>query len=87
MAPDPAAWRCPVCEGVNHGGRVCTTCGEQLPAGFVPQDAVRRPAPAPRVPTVVPAPRRPRSSMPPSSPGATRPPTPEEIFGSNPFYY
>jgi hypothetical protein len=71
----PATWRCPVCEGVNHGGRVCSTCGETLPAGFVPEDATRRPAaPAPTsAPRVVAAPRAPRH------------PSPEEIFGSNPF--
>jgi hypothetical protein len=75
MAADPAAWRCPVCEGVNHGGRVCTTCGEQLPAGYVPRDATRRVVAPPAAPTVVPRPLPPRA------------PTPEEIFGSNPFYY
>ena len=25
-----AVWRCAVCEGVNHGGRTCATCGAAL---------------------------------------------------------
>jgi hypothetical protein len=73
MATDTTTWICPVCEGVNHGGRVCATCGEQLPAGFVPASPARRAAPPVGAPTVVPAPRAPRT------------PSPEEIFGSNPF--
>ena len=73
MPADAAAWRCPVCEGVNHGGRACTTCGERLPDGFVPEDVTARPVPAPTAPRVVAAPRAPRT------------PSPEEIFGSNPF--
>jgi hypothetical protein len=74
MSDDTTTWRCPVCEGINHGGRVCSTCGERLPDGYVPPSAVRRPAPrADAPPTVVPAPREPRL------------PSPEEIFGSNPF--
>ena len=73
MAADTGTWRCPVCEGVNHGGRVCSTCGERLPDGFIPEAASRRPAPAPRVPVVAPVPRSPST------------PSPEEIFGSNPY--
>ena len=70
MTTDSAAWRCPVCDGVNHGGRVCTTCGETLPEGFVPRDATRRTAPSTGgPPTVVPVPR-PR-----------RAPTFDDIFG------
>lgn len=73
MAATPLNWRCPVCEGVNRGGRVCSTCGETLPTGFTPEDAsVRRPAPR-SGPTVVTAPKAPRH------------PSPEEVFGSNPF--
>ncbi|RIX27565.1 hypothetical protein [Amnibacterium setariae] len=67
-----AAWICPVCEGVNSGGRLCATCGERLPDGFVPRSPTRQAAP-PATPTVVRAPRPPRD------------PSPEEIFGSNPF--
>ena len=26
-------WRCRVCEGVNQGGRVCATCGTEVPHG------------------------------------------------------
>lgn len=69
---DPVDWRCPVCEGVNRGGRVCSTCGETLPIGFTPEDAARRPD-RPAVQRVVAAPPR-RTT-----------PNPEEIFGSNPF--
>jgi hypothetical protein len=72
---DPATWLCPVCEGVNHGGRVCSTCGNRLPDGFVPRSAFRTPAPPPSPPKVVRAPSAPRT------------PSPEEIFGSNPFRY
>jgi hypothetical protein len=68
----PSVWRCPVCEGINHGGRLCTTCGEQLPEGYVPQAAgISRADPA-SAPTPVPAPR---------------PPSPrrfEDVFGSPP---
>lgn len=74
MAGTSAAWVCPVCEGVNHGGRTCTTCGERLPDGFVPADAARRPAPP-----VAPATKVVRAPEP------SRTPSPEEIFGSNPF--
>lgn len=80
MAEMPAVWRCPVCEGVNRGGRTCSTCGEQLPSGFVPADATprqpeARPRPSYAPPrTVAPPPRR-----------APRFPSPEEIFGSDPF--
>jgi hypothetical protein len=70
---DPTDWRCPVCEGVNHGGRVCSTCGETLPPGFTPADAAGPPASRPSSPVVVPAPR------------GRRLPSPEEVFGSNPF--
>jgi hypothetical protein len=78
VAEMPAVWRCPVCEGVNHGGRTCSTCGEQLPPGFVPADA------APRAAEAVPASGPPRTVAPPLR-RAPRFPSPEEIFGSNPF--
>ena len=73
MAADPAVWRCPVCEGVNRGGRVCATCGETLPDGFVPESAAPRPVRSDGPTRVVPPAPRPRA------------PTPEEVFGSNPF--
>jgi hypothetical protein len=73
VAGERGAWICPVCEGVNRGGRVCSTCGERLPDGFTPRSALRSMPAPPAVPTVVPAPRAPRD------------PSPEEIFGSNPF--
>ena len=68
-------WRCPVCEGVNRGGRTCATCGETLPEGYTPVD-VGRPLP-PSASTTAPKVVRP--------PSAPRTPSPEEIFGSNPF--
>jgi hypothetical protein len=73
VSADTGDWLCPVCEGVNHGGRVCSTCGETLPDGFIPRSATPQPLPEPRAPRVVAAPRAPRT------------PSPEEIFGSNPF--
>jgi hypothetical protein len=65
MSADARAWRCPVCEGVNHGGRVCTTCGEELPEGFIPEDVAPRSSPAGETPTVVPVVRRPPPPAPP----------------------
>ena len=47
---DTGTWLCPVCEGVNHGGRVCSTCGERLPDGFVPADSVAGRPPLPPLP-------------------------------------
>ena len=53
-----AIWRCRVCEGVNQGGRVCATCGTEVPRGEPLRAAVRtrlpstlRPAPPPVPPT------------------------------------
>jgi hypothetical protein len=52
-------WRCRVCEGVNQGGRVCATCGTEVPRGEPLRAAVRMrlpstlpPAPPPVPPTV-----------------------------------
>jgi hypothetical protein len=81
VAETPAVWRCPVCEGVNRGGRTCSTCGEQLPPGFVPVDAAAQPR-VPRAPAHPPVAPRPTVVAPPRTP---RFPSPEEIFGSNPF--
>jgi hypothetical protein len=51
-------WRCRVCEGVNQGGRVCATCGTEVPRGEPLRAAVRTrlpstlpPAPPPVPPT------------------------------------
>lgn len=52
-------WRCRVCEGVNQGGRVCSTCGVEVPRGEPLRAAVRtrlpsqlEPAPPPVPPTM-----------------------------------
>jgi hypothetical protein len=34
-------WRCGVCEGVNDGGRTCTTCGAVVPLRSIVATAVR----------------------------------------------
>jgi len=55
-------WRCRVCEGVNQGGRVCTTCGTAVPPGEPLRAAVRTRLPARTEPVapppVPPTPRR-----------------------------
>ena len=71
-------WRCPVCEGVNQGGRVCTTCGTEVPPGEPLRAAVRTRLP-PRTEPVAP---------PPVPPTASRRelryvPTPEELYFNN----
>ena len=48
-------WRCRVCEGVNQGGRVCTTCGTAVPPGEPLRAAVRTRLP-PRTEPVAPPP-------------------------------
>ena len=56
-----AVWRCPVCEGVNQGGRTCTTCGAIMPHGQPLRAAVRSRLPSagePAPPPVPPTPRR-----------------------------
>jgi hypothetical protein len=53
-----AIWRCPVCEGVNRGGRTCSACGATVPPGEPLRAAVRTrlpsaahaPPPVPRTP-------------------------------------
>lgn len=50
-------WRCRVCEGVNQGGRVCATCGTEVPVGEPLRAAVRTrlpPKPAAAPPAVPP---------------------------------
>lgn len=34
-------WRCGICEGVNDGGRTCSTCGAVVPLRSVVSGAVR----------------------------------------------
>ncbi len=56
-----AVWRCRVCEGVNQGGRTCSTCGGVVPRGEVARAAVRTRLPANdrgAPPPVPPTPRR-----------------------------
>ncbi len=57
MNPLGPVWRCRVCEGVNRNGRICTTCGAEVPLGEPLRAAVRtvkpsstRPATPPPVP-------------------------------------
>jgi hypothetical protein len=71
----PAVWRCPVCEGINHGGRRCITCGEQLPDGYTPQAADRHISPSsPTAPTTTPV----------ATPRPRAPKRFEDVFGSPP---
>jgi hypothetical protein len=56
-----AVWRCRICEGVNQGGRICATCGAQVPHGEPLRAAVRTRLPSalePAPPPVPPTPRR-----------------------------
>ncbi len=73
-----AIWRCPVCEGVNRGGRTCAACGAVMPYGEPLRTAVRtrlpsatKPVPAPVPPT---PPRRELQEL----------PTPEEMSRVDP---
>jgi hypothetical protein len=75
MNPLGPIWRCRVCEGVNRGGRVCATCGAQVPVGEPLRAAVR---------TIKPSSTRP-AAPPPVPPNPTRQelrtyPIPEEIY-------
>lgn len=68
-----SVWRCRVCEGVNQGGRVCATCGSEVPVGEPLRAAVRT-----RLPTRIDA------APPPVPPSASRrelrrTPTPEDM--------
>ncbi|GAA2095124.1 hypothetical protein GCM10009841_06040 [Microlunatus panaciterrae] len=74
MNPLRPVWRCRVCEGVNRNGRVCATCGAEVPVGEPLRAAVR---------TVTPGSTRP-TAPPPVPPDPTRHelrtyPVPEEI--------
>ena len=73
-----AVWRCRLCEGVNRGGRVCATCGAEVPRGEALRTAVRIIQPSTSPPVVPPAP-------PPVPPTMSRRdlrllPAPEEIW-------
>lgn len=74
-------WRCPVCEGVNQGGRTCTTCGAQVPVTEPLRAAARTRIPNPTpagapAPPVPPTPRRRElRTM----------PTPEDMSRMDPF--
>jgi hypothetical protein len=50
-----AVWRCRACEGVNRGGRVCATCGTEVPRGEPLRAAVRTVTPS-STPPVAPVP-------------------------------
>ena len=74
-----AVWRCPVCEAVNQGGRVCATCGAQVPPGEPLRAAVRsRLAPISAAPTPPPVPPTPRARE------LRELPTPEEMTQVDP---
>ena len=73
-----SVWRCRVCEGVNYGGRVCSTCGTAVPPGEPLRAAVRTRLPARTAP----------AAPPPVPPTPTRRelrevPTPEEMVFTN----
>jgi hypothetical protein len=55
-----AIWRCPVCEGVNRGGRTCEACGAVVPYGEPLRAVVRTRLPSANkpVPAVPPTPHR-----------------------------
>ena len=75
-----SVWRCRVCEGVNQGGRVCATCGVEVPRGEPLRAAVRTRLPSADPPAAaVPAP------VPPMAPRTERRhlPTPEEMYVVN----
>lgn len=73
-----SVWRCRVCEGVNDGGRVCGTCGTEVPVGEPLRAAVRT-----RLPP------KPAAASPPVPPTATRrqlraTPSPEDLSRIDP---
>lgn len=55
-------WRCRVCEGINQGGRACSTCGTVVAPGEPLRAAVRARVPSKEPPAapppVPPKPRR-----------------------------
>jgi hypothetical protein len=73
-----AIWRCPVCEGVNRGGRTCAACGAQVPPGEALREAVRTRLPSAAEPAPAPVPPTPRPRE------LQELPTPEELSGVDP---
>jgi hypothetical protein len=75
-----AMWRCPVCEGVNRGGRTCAACGARMPPGESLREAVKTRLPSTVEPARAPVPPTPR-------PRELRElPTPEELSTVDPDY-
>ena len=76
-----AVWRCRLCEGVNRGGRVCATCGAEVPRGEPLRAAIRTITPStfqPATPPPTPPPPTPPSSWP-APPWAAPPPVPPSM--------
>ena len=90
MNPLGPIWRCRVCEGVNRAGRICATCGTEVPLGEPLRAAIRTIKPSTIKPstikrsTIKPTSTRPAAAPPPVPPNPTRRelaayPVPEEI--------
>ncbi len=80
-----SVWRCPVCEGVNQGGRTCTACGAVMPHGQPLRAAVRSRLPSadePAPPPVPPTPRR-RELRELPAPDELRSVEPDELLSSD----
>ena len=73
-----AIWRCPVCEGVNRGGRTCAACGTVVPHGEALREAVRTRLPSAPEPAPAPVPPTPRRRE------LRELPTPEELSRVDP---
>lgn len=84
-----AVWRCRLCEGVNRDGRVCTTCGAEVPRGEPLRAAIRTITPSTFQPATPPPTKGPWLAPPWSAPPPVPPsmsrrelrtlPVPEEI--------
>lgn len=75
-----AVWRCRLCEGVNRGGRVCATCGAEVPRGEPLRAAIRTVTPSTFQPATAPTPPpTPASSPWPAPPWAASPPVPPSM--------
>jgi hypothetical protein len=74
-----SVWRCRVCEGVNQGGRVCATCGAEVPVGEPLRAAVRTRLPSTTPPAPAPVPPLPSRSE------LYGYPTPEEYAELDPY--
>lgn len=71
-----SVWRCRLCEGVNRGGRVCVTCGAEVPRGEPLRAAVRTIAPSTFQPVTPPLPSTASSPPWPAPPWSAPPPVP-----------